>query len=158
MDETKQIKVNGVDIYLDPEKLRFNEASLSRFFEEEGLNYDFYGHQLAEAELVMQMYELNYDVKFSEKFKRAKEDGASDKLAEHSARIDPEVVELQKAVLAAKRNVRLLQQHLRAWDKTHENAQSRGHTLRREMDKLMPVIYGKQRELESEAERIVGGN
>jgi hypothetical protein len=30
----------------------------------------------------------------------------------------------------------MLRQHLRAWDKNHENAQNRGNTLRKEMERL----------------------
>jgi len=31
--------------------------------------------------------------------------------------------------------------YLKAWDKNHDNAQNRGHTLRKELDKLNKDIY-----------------
>jgi hypothetical protein len=48
----------------------------------------------------------------------------------------------------------LLQQHLRAWDKNHDNAQSRGHMIRKEMDKLNIDIY-KSKQLDVDIDRKV---
>ena len=42
--------------------------------------------------------------------------------------------------------VTLLKQHLKAWDKAHENAMSRGHMVRKEMDKLNTDIVLKNRD------------
>jgi hypothetical protein len=39
-----------------------------------------------------------------------------------------------------------MQQHLRAWDKAHDNAQNRGHTLRKEMDKFTPKTFSETHE------------
>ena len=50
----------------------------------------------------------------------------------------------------------LLKQHLRSWDKAHENAQSRGHMIRKEMDKLNTDIMKK--DIYQEAEDIVCKN
>lgn len=58
-----------------------------------------------------------------------------------------------------KQNVKLLQQYLRSWDKAHDNAQSLGHFLRKEMDKLNADIYGKKQEtLDDQIERIRRGD
>jgi len=136
MQEITEITISGQKIVLDPAKLAFNEITLSKFLEEEGGWYNYFGQRLAEAEYVMQRQELEYEVLYSNKFKEFKDLGASDKLAESKAKADLAVKESKVAALEAKYKVRALQQHLRAWDKAHENAQSRGHFLRKEMDKL----------------------
>jgi hypothetical protein len=140
-DYTNIVILGKEEIKLDPTPLRFNEATLSNYLETEGSWYDYFGAKLADAEYFMQKYELEYDVAYSEKFKENKENGASDKLAEAQAKCDPDVETAKNVFLSAKHNVRLLQQHLRAWDKNHDNAMSRGHFLRKEMDKLSPNVY-----------------
>lgn len=129
------------EVKLDPTPLRFNEATLSDYLETEGSWYDYFGAKLADAEYLMQRYELAHDVAYSEKFKENKENGSSDKMAEAQAKCDPDVEAAKNTFLGSKHNVRLLQQHLRAWDKNHDNAMSRGHFLRKEMDKLSPSVY-----------------
>ena len=129
------------EIKLDPTPLRFNEATLSNYLETEGSWYDYFGAKLADAEYLMQKYELHHDVVYSEKFKENKEGGSSDKMAEAQAKCHEDVEAAKNMFLTAKHNVRLLQQHLRAWDKNHDNAMSRGHFLRKEMDKLTPSVY-----------------
>lgn len=129
------------EVKLDPTPLRFDESTLSNYLETEGSWYDYFGAKLADAEYLMQKYELAHDVVYSEKFKENKENGSSDKMAEAQAKCDPDVEAAKNTFIAAKHNVRLLQQHLRAWDKNHDNAMSRGHFLRKEMDKLTPGIY-----------------
>jgi hypothetical protein len=47
---------------------------------------------------------------------------------------------LKEEVRQAKYIVARLKQHLRAWDKSHDNAQSMGHMLRKQMDKLNAEI------------------
>lgn len=151
--DARKFNVNGTEVFLDPSKLGFNEASLTNFFYEEGLFYDFYAHQLIQAEYEQQTYEVEYEVKYSEKFKAAKAAGSSDKLAEATAVSDPELYAIKYKILDAKRKMRLIAMHLKSWDKTHENANNMGHTLRREMDKLSPRFHT----MESEVERLMGG-
>ena len=140
-DYVNIVKLGNEEVKLDPTLLRFDEMTLSHYLETEGGYYDYYGQRLADAEYLMTKYELEYDVIYSEKFKESKENGCSDKLAEAYSKADSEVEAAKNMFLAAKHNVRLLQQHLRAWDKNHDNAMSRGHFLRKEMDKLAPSIY-----------------
>lgn len=148
----RKIKIGKNEVLLDEEKLRFNEATLTKFFEEEALNYDYYGRMLADAEYLLQRNELNYDVTFAEKFKSIKDGGGgSDALCNSKALVEEDVIEAKKAVLLSKRKVKLLQQHLRAWDKAHENALNLGYTLRREMSKLHSSIS-----FEDEVNKIVG--
>jgi len=141
------------EVKLDPTPLQFNESTLSTYLETEGSWYDYFGAKLADAEYLMQKYELAYEVVYSDKFKENKENGSSDKMAEAQAKCDQDVVSAKDMFLAAKHNVRLLQQHLRAWDKNHDNAMSRGHFLRKEMDKLNPSVYATR--LDHFAERRI---
>ncbi len=155
--EVQVVKLADKEVKLDPKNLEFNEHTLSEYMEKEAGWYDYFGSKLADAEYLMQRAELDYDVTYSERFKENKENGCSDKLAEANAKADSDVEEAKKVFLAAKHKVRLLQQHLRAWDRAHENAQSRGHFLRKEMDKLNKDIYGPKADnyLERRIEEIV---
>ena len=149
----RKIKIGNNEVSLDENKLKFNEATLTKYFEEEALHYDYYGRMLADAEYLLQRNELQYDVVSSEKFKMFKEAGGSDALCNAKVTSDEELVEAKKLVLAAKRKVMLLKQHLRAWDKAHENALNLGYTLRREMSKLNSSISYD----DDAVNRIVGG-
>lgn len=155
--EVTVVNLGGKEVKLDPKKLIFNEHTLSEYMESEAGWYDYFGARVADAEYLMQRLELEYDVKYSERFKENKDQGCSDKLAEANAKADPDVEEAKKSILAAKHKVKLLQQHLRAWDRAHENAQSRGHFLRKEMDKLNKDIFGPKADnyLERRIEDIV---
>jgi hypothetical protein len=156
MNEVREIKLGEKTVLLDPKNLEFSEHSLSDYMEHESGWVDYYGAMLSDAEYLQARAELAYDVLYSERFKEHKENGCSDKLAECSAKADHDVEEAKKVFLAAKHKVRLLQQHLRAWDRAHENAQSRGHFLRKEMDKLNKDIYAKpDNYLERRVEEIV---
>jgi hypothetical protein len=46
------------------------------------------------------------------------------------------VVSAKQDIIDARYVVNRLKQHLKAWDKSHDNAQSMGHMLRKTMDKL----------------------
>lgn len=132
-----EVEVRGEIITLDSSKLHFDEASLSEYLETEGGWYDYFAAKLAEAEYELQLLDVDCDAMYSEKFTSYKSNvGGSDKFAEANAKMDADYVDLKKKAIEAKRNTRLLAQHLRAWDKSHDNAQSRGHFLRKEMDKL----------------------
>jgi hypothetical protein len=69
-------------------------------------------------------------------FVAAKESGLSDKAAEAKVKSDKDYNEMKQNMGMAKLKVRLLQQHLRAFDKAHENASNRGLMLRKELDRL----------------------
>ena len=131
------VKIKGEEVHLDPNNLSFNEATLTEYLQKEGGYYNNFGARLAVAEFLLQRTELKYEALYAEKFRDYKEnEGGSDKLAEAKTESDSEVIEAKEKVLDARLAVRLLTQHLRAWDKNHENAQSLGHFLRKEMEKL----------------------
>lgn len=140
------IKIGGQEIVLDNTRLAFNEISLNNFMENLALWYDYFSQKLAEAEAILAYKEYEHDVLFSASYERSKEEGCTDKLAEANAKKDANVCEAKKEIIGAKHKVTLLKQHLKAWDKAHENAMSRGHMVRKEMDKLNTDIVFKNRD------------
>jgi hypothetical protein len=145
-DSVTTIKVGGQEIVLDSSRLAFNEASLNNFMENLALWYDYFSQKLAEAESILAYKEHEYDILFSSAYEKSKESGCTDKLAEANAKKDSEVCDAKKEIIGAKHKVILLKQHLKAWDKAHENAMSRGHMVRKEMDKLHTDIVFKSKE------------
>ena len=132
------IKIGGQEIVLDNTRLSFNEISLNNFMENLALWYDFFSQKLAEAEAILAYKEYEYDILFSASYEKSKEEGCTDKLAEASTKKDANVCEAKREIIGAK--------HLKAWDKAHENAMSRGHMVRKEMDKLNTDIVLKNRD------------
>jgi hypothetical protein len=148
------VKIGDQEVVLDNSRLAFNEVSLSNFMENLGLWYDYFSQKLAEAEALLSYKEYEYELAFSSSYEKFKEDGCTDKLAEANARKQEDVANYKKEIISAKHKVTLLKQHLRSWDKAHENAQSRGHMIRKEMDKLSSDIYIKQ-SLSDQVDNIV---
>ena len=140
------IKIGGQEIVLDNTRLSFNEVSLNNFMENLALWYDYFSQKLAEAEAILAYKEYEHDVLFSSSYEKSKEEGCTDKLAEANAKKDANVCEAKREIIGAKHKVTLLKQHLKAWDKAHENAMSRGHMVRKEMDKLNTDIVFKSRD------------
>lgn len=138
------INIGGQEITLDNSRLAFNEVTINTFMENLGLWYDYFSQKLAEAEALLSYKEYEYELAFSSAYEKFKEEGNTDKLAEANARKDDSVSSFKKEIIAAKHKVTLLKQHLRSWDKAHENAQSRGHMVRKEMDKLSTDIMMKR--------------
>lgn len=138
------IKIGNQEVVLDNSRLAFNEVSLSNFMENLGLWYDYFSQKLAEAEALLSYKDYEYELAFSSAYEKFKEEGCTDKLAEANAKKQDEVSEHKREIISAKHKVTLLKQHLRSWDKAHENAQSRGHMIRKEMDKLNSDIVIRQ--------------
>jgi hypothetical protein len=151
MEYKRNVTVYGQNVDLNAAKLAFSEGTLSEYLETEGGWIDYYGAKLAEAEkqyaemeMEVEIEEDEYERTYSKVFSTIKTtEGGSDKLVEGMSKVEPTVVAARKKVLELKIKsiefkyiVRLLQQHLRAWDKNHENAQNRGNTLRKELERL----------------------
>jgi len=151
---TDYVYIGEEKVHLDKEKLYFSEATLSEYIETEGGWIDFFGAKLAEAERDLAVAEHNYDIIYSKKFVEFKPQG-SDNLVQALVKIDPEVEAHKRITIAKKTTVRKLQQHLKAWDKNHENAQSRGHFLRKEMDHLRRDTIKTDNYLERKIEEAV---
>lgn len=148
------IKIGDQEIILDNMRLSFNEISLSKFMENLALWYDYFSQKLAEAEALLAHKEYEYELAFSSAYEKFKEEGCTDKLAEANAKKEQLVSYFKKDTISAKHKVIVLKQHLRSWDKAHENAQSRGHMIRKEMDKLNTDILSK-RDIPDEVDDIV---
>lgn len=148
------IHIGDQEIVIDNTRLSFNEITLSSFMENLGLWYDYFSQKLAEAEALLAYKEYEHELSFSSAYEKFKEEGSTDKLAEANAKKDPVVAGFKKEIISAKHKVTLLKQHLRSWDKAHENAQSRGHMIRKEMEKLNTDISLK-RSMNDEVDNIV---
>jgi hypothetical protein len=136
----EKLEFDGRTVVIDPKNLRFDEATLGIYIQHEAGYYDNFGGALAWAERALQAKENLYEKIYYERFVEAKESGGSDRLAEAKAKSDETVSVLKEEVRQAKYIVTRLKQHLRAWDKNHDNAQSMGHMLRKQMDKLNAEI------------------
>lgn len=148
MTEEKKIEVlefGDRKVSIDPENLRFDEMSLNQYIQTEGGYFDNFGAFLALAEKFLQRAEMQYEKVKNERFIEHKDNGDAVALAEARAETDPIVVELKDRCVEAKYKVARLKRHLLAWDKNHDNAQSMGHMLRKEMDKLHSDIYFRNR-------------
>lgn len=143
MIEKETITIAGNDVTLDPQQLEFDETTLTKYIQTEGGYYDNFGAYLALAEKVQHLREMEHESIYNERMVEAKEQGSTDKISEAKAKANLDVIEAKKLVIEAKYKVKRLQQHLRAWDKNHDNAQSLGHMLRKEMDKLHAEIMGR---------------
>jgi hypothetical protein len=142
MSKTEKLKFDKFEIEIDPENLRFDEQTLSAYIQTEGGHYDNIGAYLALAEKNLQNKEVLHEKLYCERFEEAKEEGSSDKLAEAKAKKDGDVVEMKQQIIEARYAVNRLKNHLKAWDKNHDNAQSLGYMLRKQMDKLNGDVYG----------------
>jgi len=154
---TTTIKLGGQDVIIDNKRMSFNEANISVFMENLALWYDYFCQKLAEAEALLSFKEHEYEMAYSIEYEKNKEAGCTDKLSEANAKKSEEVSNSKKEIISAKHKVTLLKQHLKSWDKAHENAQSRGHTIRKEMDKLNSDIMIKK-DIYNEVENIVRKN
>lgn len=156
----RSIHLGSEEIVLDSDDLEFNEATIGEFQERLAVKYDYYGAKLAELEAVKDRLEEELDQIYSRVYLENKDEGCTEKQADARAKTDVAYVDKKKEALRAKYDVKQMQQHLRAWDRAHDNATSRGHTLRKEMDKLNVDFATRDRlshELGQHATEIVGG-
>lgn len=142
MARAEELKFAGHEVTVNPENLRFDEDTLSKYIQTEAGFYDNFGAYLAMAERNLQNKEMAHEKIYCERFVEVKDDGGSDKLAENKSKCDPDVCKLKDEIIDARYIVNRLKNHLKAWDKNHDNAQSMGHMLRKQMDKLNMDIMG----------------
>ena len=154
---TTTIKIGGQDVVIDNTRMSFNEVNLSIFMENLALWYDYFCQKLSEAEALLAFKEHEYEIAYATEYEKHKESGCTDKLSEANAKKSEEVASCKKEIISAKHKVTVLKQHLRSWDKAHENAQSRGHTIRKEMDKLNSDIMLK-RDVHDQVDKVVRKN
>lgn len=134
--ECVTVQVRGRDVVLDPNNMKFTEVSLSEYMDKEYAWIDYFGKQLEFANKELLDAEIAYEAEYSRRYIIAKDGGNTENYAKADALSDQQVVAARKLVADRKEVVGLLKAHLKAWDKNHDNAQNRGHTLRKEMEKL----------------------
>jgi hypothetical protein len=150
LNEQQVFVLGEQEIDLNPERLKFNEQTISQYYQDEGGYYDYYSSQLAYADFLLSKRELAYDVIYNETFAANKEMGGSDKYVEAKTKANDEVVAAKEDVITAKYKKGLLQHHIRSWDRNHDNALNLGHMLRKEMDKLGMDLKGDRVAYEEE--------
>jgi hypothetical protein len=123
-------------VELNPVNFNFNEMTLTEYLQKEVGFYNYFGGALAHAEKIHADLEVEADRLQMKTLTLMKDEGKTDKYAEATSKCADDVVEAKLKVNEAYLNVQLLKQHLRSWDKNHENAQSLGHFVRKEMEKL----------------------
>lgn len=143
MAKVEKLEIGTSSVVIDPANLTFSEATLNHYIETESGYYDNFGAYLALAEKNLQIRELEHETLFHLRYIEAKDIGGTEKYCDAKAKTDPDVIKLKEKCVAAKYMVTRLKQHLRAWDKNHDNAQSLGHMLRKTMDKLNSAIMAK---------------
>lgn len=139
--ERVTIVVNGQTIVLDPENMKYNENTLGDYMNKEYGWIDYLGKQLEYAQKEVLIAGIESESAYSLRFMEAKDAGNSDNYAKAFANCHVDVVEAKKKVVDRKEVVGHLKAHLKAWHENHENAQNRGHTLRKEMGVLSRDIY-----------------
>ena len=135
------VTVAGQKVDLNPANMRYNENNLGEYMNEEYGWIDYLGKQLEHAQKEVMDAEIDADALYSKKFIECKDSGNSDNYAKAYALANDEVVAAKKKVVERKEVVGHIKAHLRAWDRNHDNSQNRGHTLRKELDKLNREIY-----------------
>lgn len=139
--EKVTIQVRDQTIVLDPLNMKYNENSLADYMSREYGWIDYLGKQLEFAQKEVLLAEVDADAQYSLRFMESKDSGNSDNYAKAYALAHVDVVAAKKKIIDKKEVVGHLKAHLKAWDKNHENVQNRGHTLRKEMDKLHRDFY-----------------
>jgi hypothetical protein len=150
--------IGAEEIVLDDADLVFNEATLGEFQEQLALKYDYYGQKLADLQYIEATAKIKKEALYGTLCTEFKtENGGSDEHVKNNVKKDVSYVAMCSELAKATHNREQIQYHLRAWDKAHSNAESRGHTLRREMSKLN-VDYGTRSDYGDQASEICGGD
>ena len=141
--EVVKVLVLGREVILDPNNMKYNENSLGKYMSEEYAWVDYLGKQLEYAQKELLFTEIELEALYSKKFMESKDAGNSDNYAKAFALASADYIDLKKKFAERKEVVGHIKSHLKAFDKNHENAQNRGHTLRKEMDKINRDIYSE---------------
>jgi hypothetical protein len=133
---TKKIKLNQEEVELKSENLEFNETELNDFLKKAASNLAYYNERYAVAQYISAMYEDKAEELYEIRFKEAKENGGSDKLANAFATASDDVKEAKTKARLAKYHVNLLYGYIKALDRANTNAINLGYNIRKEIDKL----------------------
>jgi len=140
------VTVAGQQVDLNPVNMRYNENNLADYMNKEYGWVDYLGKQLEHAQKEVLEAEIDADAIYSKKFLESKDLGNSDNYAKAFALAHVDVINAKKFVAERKEVVGHIKAHLRAWDRNHDNSQNRGHTLRKELDKLNRDVYSSTNE------------
>ena len=135
------MKIGTEEVELNNELLEFSETSLNEFLKKIGGHHSYYSEKYAMAQYVHGLYEDKHEELVATYYKEAKEQGGTEKLAEATARLKPEVIDAMKKVRTAKYNMQLLWGFLRSIDKANTNALNLSYNMRKEMDKLGNTVH-----------------
>ena len=149
----RSIMVGDEKVVLDSSLLVFNEANLARFQENVAIYVDYFGQKLSDMEHQRDLIGMELEEIYAKVYVPSKEDGCTEPLAMAKAKANPDWKAKSKKHIEAKAQVKQLMKHLGAWDRAHDNAASRGHTLRKEMGTINVGLS----EQENAANDIVGG-
>jgi hypothetical protein len=137
----KTIKIGNEEVKLDPELLKFTDATINQFLQKYAALYDYYMQKHAEAKYIHGKFQDKHDAVSSEKFASIKEGmGGSDKLVEAKVKGDPEVQELAEKIRISGHHVDSLWGFLRSMDRAHEDAMQTCYNLRKELDKIYSTV------------------
>ena len=134
--QKRVITLDGENIILDPNNLKFSDPTLNQFFELVSGFCDYYGQKLADANRAVSRAEQLYDRLYIEKFRSFREDNKSEKTSEFYAKAEAEVVKAKTAVHEVTHKRDSIWNHLKAMNAAREDAHNRGHFLRKELDKI----------------------
>jgi hypothetical protein len=151
--EVTTVVVNNKEIKLDPKNMEFTDGNISEFMQKEYGWIDYFGKQLELAQKARLLAEIEAEELYSRKYVETKDAGGTENYAKAKASADPEVVAAKKNVVEKKEIEGYIKAHLKAWDKNHDNVQNRGHSLRKELDKLNKDIY---KTVENDFDRFTG--
>jgi hypothetical protein len=139
--EIVKVIVNEKEIVLDAKNMEFSDNTLNEYMEREYGWIDYFGKQLEYAQKERLDAEIDAEAIFSEKYIEAKDNGGTEQYAKAKANSDPDVILAKKKVVTLNETVGQIKAHLKAWDRNHDNAQNRGYTLRKEIDRLNKDVY-----------------
>lgn len=136
-----KVNVNGKEVILDAKNMEFSDNTLNEYMEKEYGWVDYFGKQLEYAQKERLDAEIDAEAIFSQKYIEAKDDGGTEQYAKAKANANIDVIAAKKKVVELIETVGQIKAHLKAWDRNHDNAQNRGYTLRKEIDKLNKDVY-----------------
>jgi hypothetical protein len=135
------VVVNGKNVLLDPENMKYSENSLPEYLNKEYGWIDYLGKQLEFAQKELLLADIEAKAIEAKKFIESKDEGNTDNYAKAYSLCHVDVVDCKKKVADLKATVGHLKAHLLAWKENHENANNRGHSLRHEMKVLHREYY-----------------
>lgn len=139
--EIVKVIVQGREIVLDPKNMKYNENSIGEYMNKEYGWVDYLGKQLEYAQKEVLFADIDYDRVYGIRYMEAKDQGQSEGYSKAFTNSCQDVVDARKYLAERKEVVGHLKAHLKAFDKNHENAQNRGHSIRAEMKMLNRDIY-----------------